>query len=436
MKRLLYTGMALLFLGQINAQNRFPKPDFESGYEYPDIIYQIPNEGLWVTVDILLLILLMSFVAWAVIKKQTRKPIIWVSIISVAYFGFFRSGCVCSIGSVQNVALALADPSYVLPISVLLFFILPILFAFLFGRVFCAGVCPFGALQEIVNIKNYRLSRAVTNVLGLIPWIYLIFALLYAVTRSGFIICQFDPFVGIFRLGGDIGLITFGVLLLVASLFTGRPFCRFICPYGALLSLFSRVSIWKIQITKKTCINCELCHNACPVDAIKPPYENKVKEERLIGVKRIINYFIILPLMIISGAFLLRSVSAELSRSHKDVRLYDMVMNHEREPMDVLSVELEAFYGHGETIEELTGKYEQIQNDFRLYSTVAGGLIGLVIGISLIGLSLKRTRHQYEIDTADCVACGRCFSYCPQNIQKASTISGKNALDIESGILK
>lgn len=414
-KKYFYTGTALLSAGILNAQNRFPKPDFESGYQYPDIQYPVPDENLWVITDIILLILMMSIVAWAVIKKRTRKPVVWTSIISVAYFGFFRNGCVCSIGSVQNVTLAFADNTYMLPVSVFLFFILPILFALLFGRVFCAGVCPLGALQELVNLKNYRLSRALTTVLGMIPWIYLIFAILYAVTRSSFIICRFDPFVGIFRLGGDLELIIFGVLLLIAAIFTGRPFCRFICPYGALLSLFSRVSIRKIKITAQPCINCELCHNACPVDAIRPPYENKVKEYRLRGVKRIIGYFVVLPLMIAAGAFITRSLSVELSQPHKDVRLYKLVMEHETNPQDVLSVELEAFYGQGGMVEELTQRYEAIQKDFKLYSTVAGALIGLVIGITLINLSVKRTRKEYEIDTANCVACGKCFGYCPQN---------------------
>ncbi len=408
----------MLFLGQVNAQNRFPKPDFESGYQYPEITYPVPDEMSWVTVDIILLILLMGIVAWAILKKRTRKPVIWVSIISVGYFGFFRSGCVCSIGAIQNVSLALVDSTYILPLSVLLFFILPILFAFLFGRVFCAGVCPFGALQELVNLKNYRLPKSLTTVLGMIPWIYLIYAILYAVTRSSFIICRFDPFIGIFRLGGDFGLIVFGVLLLIISIFTGRPFCRFICPYGALLSLFSRVSVWKIELTRKTCINCDLCRNACPVDAIEPPYENKVKETRLQGVKRIITYLIVLPFMLLAGAFLMRSVSSDLSRAHKDVRLYDMVMSHEADPQDVLSIDLEAFYGQGGTVEELTETYEKVQADFKLYSTIAGALFGLVIGITLIGLSVKRTRKQYAINRAGCVACGRCFSYCPQNSLK------------------
>ncbi|OCW96035.1 4Fe-4S ferredoxin [Macellibacteroides sp. HH-ZS] len=320
----------------------------------------------------------------------------------------------------------MTDNTYTLPLSVLLFFILPVLFAFLFGRVFCAGVCPFGALQELVNIKNYRLPKAFTTVLGMMPWFYLIFALLYAVTRSSFIICRFDPFVGIFRLGGDIGMITCGIILLIMAMFTGRPFCRFFCPYGALLSIFSSVSIWKIKLTDKPCINCELCHNACPVDAIRPPYANKTKESRLRGVKRLLNYFVLLPLLILCGAFLMRSVSSELSRANKEVRLYDVVMQHEANPGDVLSLELEAFYGQGDSIEGLTQKYEQIQDSFRLYTTIAGALMGLVVAITLIGLSVKRTRKQYEIDHVACVGCARCFSYCPQ--YKIGNESGNKAL--------
>lgn len=398
-----------------SAQNRFPKPDFESGYQYPDLHHALPNEAWWTAVDILLLVVLMSIVAWATIKKQTRKPIIWTSIISVLYFGFFRAGCVCSIGAIQNVSLALVDNSYALPLSVFLFFMLPILFAFLFGRVFCAGVCPFGALQELVNIKNIRLSRAVSTVLRVIPWLYLIFAVLYAITRTRFIICEFDPFIGIFRLGGDMALIAFGALLLIASIFTGRPFCRFLCPYGAILGTLSKVSIWKVKITKKNCINCELCHNACPVDAIKAPYENKLKEERMHGVKRIIAYFVFLPIMIAVGAFFLRSQSERLSQPNKEVQLYQQVQKHEAEPQDLLTIELEAFYAtEGNTVEALAARHEEIQAEFKFYSTIAGGLIGLVIALTLINLSLKRTRKEYEIDNANCVSCAKCFSYCPQ----------------------
>ena len=423
--KILLILFAFLFVSGSYASDRFPQPDFESGYQYPVEHYFVPNEALWTVVDIVMLTVLMCFVTWAVIKKRTRKPIIWVSVISVAYFGFFREGCVCSVGAVQNVALTLVDSNYVMPVSIMFFFMLPVLFAFLFGRVFCAGVCPFGALQELVNVKNYKLSKAVSSVLGVLPWIYLIFAVLFAVTKSRFIICRFDPFIGIFRLGGDFELIAFGVLLLVTAIFIGRPFCRFLCPYGVLLSLFSRVSIWNIQLTKKECINCELCHNACPVDAIKPPFENKVKESRAEGVKRILMYFAVLPLIVLTGALLMRHVSENLSRVHKDVRLYDMVIQHEQglgqaQPLQThsptaFSLDLEAFYTHGGVIEEITEKYNLIQADYKFWSTIAGLLLGLVIGLVLIDLSTKRTRKLYEIDHAECVDCGRCFSYCPQN---------------------
>ena len=399
MRKLLLTGMSLLGLWMAQAQNRFPKPDFESGYQYPDIHYAVPNEDLWLVVDVIMLVLLMGIVAWAAIKRRTREPIFVVSLVSVAYFGFFRSGCVCSIGSIQNVVLALVDGNYQIPWIVFLFFILPILFAFLFGRVFCAGVCPFGALQDLVHVKDFKIARPIAILLGIVPWVYLAFAILYAATRSSFIICHLDPFVGIFRMGGDAGMITLGAILIVLSIFSGRPFCRFICPYGALLGLVSRFSIWKVKITN-------------------PPYANKVKESRQKGVRRVLMYMIVLPVFALAGAFLARMVSDDLSRSNKNVRLYEMVMAQEADPQDVLNLELEAFYGQGRVVEELAAQCEAIKADFKFYSTIIGAFIGLVIGLTLIQLSTKRNRVHYEIDHAACVACGRCFSYCPQTRKK------------------
>jgi len=399
----------------IFAQHRFPQPDFESGYVYPERHYFTPAEPFWSYADVAMLVLLMGFVAWAVIRRQVRWPVILVSVISVAYFGFMRAACVCSIGGVQNVALGLVSSSYTIPLFVLLMFTLPIIFTLFFGRVFCAGVCPFGALQELVNVRNYRLSKTVTSVLGVFPWVYLGLAVLFAVTNSRFIICKFDPFVGIFRLGGELPLLLFGVALLVLSIFVGRPFCRFICPYGAILSLFSRVSFMRVKITKKECINCQLCHNACPVDAIRPPYENKVKESRSAGVNRILRYIILLPLVTVAGAVIMYMLSDRLSKVNSDVRLYDMVVQNETRPMEVQPLELQTFYGHGKTVEELAAEVAEINKAFRIWSIVIGAFIGLVIALTLIGLSTKRTRRFYEIDDANCVSCGRCFGYCPQN---------------------
>lgn len=401
-------------LTSLLAVARFPKPDFTSGYQYPEIVHGMPWETFWSWVDVVLLVGLMSLVAWAVHRRPSRRIVFSVSIVSVLYFGFFRTGCVCSIGSIQNVVLSLADSSYRLPLVVLLLFLLPLVFALFFGRVFCSGVCPMGALQELVNVRNFRISRAVTSALSIIPWIYLGFAILYAATRSQFIICRFDPFVSIFRLSGDVGMVVFGISLLVLSVFVGRPFCRFLCPYGAILGVVSSVATKRVEVTKKPCINCTLCHNACPVDAIRDPYANKGGEKRLSGVRRVLLYLILLPLLTVGGGWLLSSQSDTLSITHRDVYLYTLLQgNHDSESVPV---EVEAFHEMGRSMADLEASVMSVREHYYHWAWFAGALIGFVLGCKLIRLSVKRTRKTYEIDPSACVACGKCFNYCPQNV--------------------
>lgn len=396
---------------------RFPKPDFTSGYEYPDIVHGLPNELFWNILDIVLLVGMMALVVWAAYRKRYRAVMISVSLVSVLYFGFFRSGCVCSVGSIQNVILATVDSGYHLPLYVLLLFLLPILFALLFGRVYCSGVCPLGALQELINVRNFRLSRSVSVTLSMIPWVYLAFTILYAATRSQFLICRLDPFIGIFRLGGDVGVMTFGIVLLVMSIFIGRPFCQFLCPYGALLSVFSSLSWKKLEITDKGCINCALCGVSCPVDAIRAPQSSRTKEERSIGVKRIILFAFLLPALTFTGAMLVGSQSDVLSLAHKDVHLYELLLRQEANPELEEPLEVETFHALGGDMEELKEKVDAVRSDYMVYAHLAGALIGFVIGFKLLKLSLKRSRKTFEISMARCTMCGKCFNYCPQNLK-------------------
>lgn len=397
---------------------RFPKPDFTSGYQYPEIFHGVPYEHMWDVVDIILLVAMMSLVVWAAYKKRSRSVIYSLSVVSVLYYGFFRSGCVCSVGSIQNVVLAMTDSSYHLPWYVLLIFILPIIFAVFFGRVFCSGVCPLGALQELVNVRNFRLSRAVSATLSIIPWVYLAFTILYAATRSQFLICRFDPFIGIFRLGGDMGMIIFGISLLVLSVFVGRPFCQFLCPYGALLSIFSSLSWKRMEITEKQCINCALCDKSCPVDAIRSPQTSKMKESRTKGVKRIIMFGILIPLFTLAGSFLVGQNSDSLSKAHKSVYLYELIQAKEANPEFEEPLEVETFNAMGKNVEELKAEVDMVKRQYAFYSYLIGALIGFVIGFKLLKLSLKRSRKTYEIDSSRCTMCGKCFNYCPQNLKK------------------
>jgi len=111
-------------------------------------------------------------------------------------------------------------------------------------------------------------------------------------------------------------------------------------------------------------------------------------------------------------------LSDRFSKVNNDVQLYDMVIQNETQPQETQSLELQAFYGQGGTAEELETQVVAIKKEFRLWSGTVGAFIGLVIGLTLITLSTKRTRKLYEVDGANCVACGRCFTYCPQMLNK------------------
>ena len=195
-----------------------------------------------------------------------------IAVASLAYFGFYRQGCVCPVGSLQNVATALADSSYVIPVVVLAFFLMPLVAALVCGRVFCSGVCPLGAIQDLVLLRPWQLPAAVDRWGGKLPYAYLALAVWLAVQPAAsrdFVICRFDPFVGFFRLAGAPWLLMTGGVLLLLGTFVGRPYCRFLCPYGALLGMVSRFAWKPVRITPDEELDCGLCAEACPFGAIR-----------------------------------------------------------------------------------------------------------------------------------------------------------------------
>jgi len=283
-RRLILWAMTVAFLapaygpGMAWAVERYPPPDFESDYRPPAVEQKPPRAGWMETVDMAVLLAALGLAAFLALKKRSRKGIALLTVGSLLYFGFYRGGCVCPIGAIQNVARGLVDPNYVLPISVIVFFALPVVFALFFGRVFCSGVCPLGAMQDVVLLKPVRVPRWLHHGLSVIPYIYLGAAILFAATGTAFIICRWDPFVSFFRLSGEFRLLIFGGGVLLIATVIGRPYCRFLCPYGALLNICSRFSRRHASITPDECVVCGLCAHACPFDAIRPADTEKGQE--------------------------------------------------------------------------------------------------------------------------------------------------------------
>jgi polyferredoxin len=400
------------------AQDRFPRPEFETGYAYPT--NQMPTQRAqgWEYFDVAVLIAALSIASWLALKKRSRQGLIWLSVFSLAYFGFYRQGCICAVGSVQNVALALFNTGYSIPLSALLFFIIPLVFALAFGRVFCAGVCPLGAIQELTGIMPVKLPRTVESVIAAVPFIYLAAAILFALTNSQFIICRYDPFVGIFRLDAPYTMITFGALLLISGIFLYRPYCRYLCPYGVLLSVFSRFSSRHLTITPAECTNCRLCEEVCPYDAIIPSDIIHKREEPSKSRKRFISYLFLLPVFAISGALILYNLSPALSKVNSEVRLAQEIRKEKDKGIEAVSKAAVAYKESGKREEDLFAGEKLIIGRFRKSAPWLGIFLGLSLGIGLVSLTIRTERTEYKPDNGKCFSCGKCFKYCPVEVKK------------------
>ena len=273
------SAAVLLCAADATGAQRFPPPDFESGYQMPTMTRPHPTQTWRELVDVGVLVGALLLASYFAVWKRSRKSVAWLVVFSLVYFGFYRKGCICPVGSLQNVTLSLFDSSYALPVTVAVFFAVPLVFALLFGRVFCGAVCPLGAIQDVVLIKPVRVPRVLGQVLGLLPYVYLGLAVLFAATGTMFVVCRYDPFVGLFRLSGTVPMLVLGGVFLLTSTVVGRPYCRFLCPYGVLLSLGSRFAWRRVSITPDICVQCSLCEDACPFDAIRTPTPEAIREE-------------------------------------------------------------------------------------------------------------------------------------------------------------
>ncbi|WP_321995323.1 4Fe-4S binding protein [Draconibacterium orientale] len=420
-KSVLFTFAFILFTFAFNLlslnlsaqKQRFPKPEFETGYEQPSPVTPEPRALAMEYFDVLILILVLAAATYFALKSRSRQGILWLSIFTLVYFGFYRNGCICSIGAIQNVTLTFFDPAYAISLTALLFFIIPLVVTLFFGRTFCAGACPLGAIQDLVVVKPISLPKWLNKTLGLIPYLYLSLAVLFAATGTDFIICRYDPFVGIFRMDAKFLMIVLGIAFLLMGMFVARPYCRFLCPYGVLLSWMSRFSSRHLTITPSKCIQCKLCANSCPFDAIDFPTNEKEVVKSGLGPKRFITYALVIPLWIALGVFVGAKSHTFLSKANQDVYLAELLIAHPELRNDPDNIDVQTFLASGKSMEQLVGEATAIREKFYIGSRFAGGFMGLVIGMTLLNTVVFRKRQDYEPHKGNCFSCARCVDYCP-----------------------
>ena len=160
----------------------------------------------------------------------------------------------------------------------------------LIGRFICGFLCPFGWFQDLLHkIPGKKFSTAKLKPLRYVKYIILVvFVILLPalVTNS---LGMGDPFfckyicpqgvlegalplsitnAGIRSALGKLFTFKFSILtiVIILSILFYRPFCKWICPLGAIYSLFNKVSFLKINVDNNKCVGCQKCSKVCKMD--------------------------------------------------------------------------------------------------------------------------------------------------------------------------
>ncbi len=196
----------------------------------------------------------------------------------------------CPLGALQN-ALASSDkrPAY---------FMLGILglFGLMFARTICGFLCPVGLGQDLLyKIKSPKVRKnKITRILSYLKYVLLVVLVIaipvvYSIRGNGGTpgFCKTICPAGTF--GGGLGLLLHPnnralldmlgpiftwkfcvmVAIIVAAVFLYRPFCRFLCPLGAIYGFFNRIALIGVKLDEAKCTDCGLCVAHCKMDIKK-----------------------------------------------------------------------------------------------------------------------------------------------------------------------
>ena len=237
-------------------------------------------------------------------KSPTRKRGIWLrKIMQIGFFvlvalislnhsmidnggvGIFSSKvsihAICPFGGVETAYQLITSGSFLQKVrssSVILLDIV-LLLGFLFGPVFCGWICPLGSIQEWIGKLgrawfgpkryNHFVPAKLDAVLryaryGVLAWV------LYATITSAQLAFQaYDPFFALFHFwtgeAAPTALLVLSTTLFL-SLFVERPWCKYACPFGALLGLTNLFRVFAIRRNASTCRPGGACAMLCPMN--------------------------------------------------------------------------------------------------------------------------------------------------------------------------
>ena len=179
---------------------------------------------------------------------------------------------ICPIGLAQNLIIFGAVPYFWIGMLVV--------YGLAAGRGFCGWFCPFVTLNDLLSFRKVKIQRTASY----FKFVVLAATLLGAWAFADTIFCKLCPvasleasipylIMGVAKVNRPflIHMGTLGVTL-IGMVLIARFWCRYLCPMGALLSLFNRVSFMKLRLDKERCSECGVCTSKCPM-GIEPHYQ-------------------------------------------------------------------------------------------------------------------------------------------------------------------
>ncbi len=188
----------------------------------------------------------------------------------------------CPMGGLETLWRMLVDGSYVPKThpSNLILGIGLLVGTVLAGSAFCGWICPFGTLQDgltglrkKLRLPEVRIPAKVDRWLRYGRFVVLAVILVQTITTVKLWFSDFDPYRTLFGLGWlfefnlaeqwPAYLVVF--LVIAASFWVPRAWCKYACPLGGALSILGHLSFLRIRRTAANCKSCAICDKPCPV---------------------------------------------------------------------------------------------------------------------------------------------------------------------------
>jgi polyferredoxin len=195
--------------------------------------------------------------------------------------------------------------NFVHPAAVVIFLTV-ILVSLLLRRSFCSWICPIATLSEVVwksgfrlLLTNRRFPAWLDNSLRSLKYITLlifIYSIGFAMTSEAllaFIQSDYHKLADVRLLNFFLHISSLAMIIVIAlvalSFLLRNPFCRYLCPYGALLGLVATLSPLRVTRNTERCVSCGVCSQACPSN-IDVMHKTSVYSPECIACWRCISY--------------------------------------------------------------------------------------------------------------------------------------------------